>query len=324
MCRVSVLMIVYNSEREVGRALSSALCQTLAGEDMEVVVVDDGSTDGTADVVAHFARLNNRLHLVRLPRNMGRSYARNTALEEARGDYVLFLDADDFLTHDALQRLLHATESGRHDLVIGGRRNFDVKTMQWREQEHLSTIMKSPLRGCNLRQYPAAGRDQFITGKLYSRQLLQDNGIRFATERRNAEDILFAFETWMAARSFSYFPDIVYCYAQGNFLGKATVGKVEDACSNYMKCIDRINGIEDNGFQWEMHINICFNLDGLFLRAAHVLDRQKLAAFMERFRSFFEDLPPVCLDRSPARIRQAAQLVVDGREEQAADLFTQE
>lgn len=92
MIRVSVIMPAYNVEAFVGDALLSALAQT-AG-DLEVIVVDDGSTDGTASAVAEIARQDARVRLLQ-QRNRGLAGARNTALAAARGDMFALLDSDD-------------------------------------------------------------------------------------------------------------------------------------------------------------------------------------------------------------------------------------
>jgi len=92
MPRVSVIMPAYNVEPYVAEAVQSVLAQTF--EDLEVVVVDDGSTDGTADTVAAIAAREPRVRLVRQP-NRGLAGARNTAMRMARGDLFALLDSDD-------------------------------------------------------------------------------------------------------------------------------------------------------------------------------------------------------------------------------------
>jgi glycosyltransferase involved in cell wall biosynthesis len=104
---ISVLIIVYNRADTIGAAVRSVLAQTFT--DFELVVVDDGSTDDTAQVVERFT--DQRLRLIRLSANSGIPSARNRALEEARGEYVAWLDSDDLchpdrlrVQHDYLQR----------------------------------------------------------------------------------------------------------------------------------------------------------------------------------------------------------------------------
>lgn len=100
---LSVLMPVYNCRPYVGQALRSILAQTV--QDFEVVVVDDGSTDGSGDVVARLARRDERIQLIRQP-NAGVVAARNATLEHARADLVVLADADDLSPPHRIERLL--------------------------------------------------------------------------------------------------------------------------------------------------------------------------------------------------------------------------
>ena len=116
----SILMAAYNAERYIGEALDSLQRQTFA--DFEALCVDDGSTDGTWDILQSRAAGDSRFKVFRLGENGGQARARNFALERAVGEYVAFLDADDFYADDALQ-LLHDAfrESVDTDCVL-----FDV------------------------------------------------------------------------------------------------------------------------------------------------------------------------------------------------------
>lgn len=106
---VSVIVPAYNAEANVADALRSALSQTL--REIEVIVVDDGSTDGTASVVRRVAEDDARVHLIR-QENAGVAAARNAAISAARGDYVAPLDADDVWYPDKLAAQVARAERG--------------------------------------------------------------------------------------------------------------------------------------------------------------------------------------------------------------------
>src|SRR4051794_28249572 len=90
---VSVVVPAYRREAAIGAAIRSVTTQTY--RDLETVVVDDGSPDGTADVVAALAADDRRIRLLRFPENQGRSAARNAGMDAATGEFVTFLDSDD-------------------------------------------------------------------------------------------------------------------------------------------------------------------------------------------------------------------------------------
>lgn len=114
--RFSIIIPVYNKEAYIGECLDSVLAQALS--DFEVIAVDDGSTDGSAAVCAEYAERDNRITLIR-EQNAGPSVARNTGVNAAKGDYLVFLDCDDKLAEGSLEAVETAAEGhDRPDLVV--------------------------------------------------------------------------------------------------------------------------------------------------------------------------------------------------------------
>ena len=95
MPKVTILVAAYNAAPFLPKCLDSLLSQTL--EDIQVVCIDDGSTDDTPDVLQRYAAADRRIEVIALPENHGQAYARNQGLLTAKGDYVCFLDSDDWL-----------------------------------------------------------------------------------------------------------------------------------------------------------------------------------------------------------------------------------
>ncbi|SDF18286.1 glycosyltransferase family 2 protein [Limimaricola pyoseonensis] len=110
--RAAIVIAAYNAEATIGRAVGSALAQTLP---VEVVVVDDGSTDAT--VAAARAAGGDRVQVLRQPRNAGPAAARNRAIEASRADWIAVLDADDHMAPDRIARLLEEAERDRLDFL---------------------------------------------------------------------------------------------------------------------------------------------------------------------------------------------------------------
>lgn len=96
--KASFVIATHNDEAYLPKAVSSCLNQSL--KRIEVVVVDDGSTDGTPDILEYLSRQDSRLRVVRLPENQGRSAARNRGIEEAKSDIIMILDSDDVSLSD--------------------------------------------------------------------------------------------------------------------------------------------------------------------------------------------------------------------------------
>ena len=117
MSKVSVVIPVYNVEKYLGECLDSVLRQTL--KDLEVICVDDGSMDGSPAILAEYARKDPRIKVVTRA-NGGLSAARNTGMDAATGKYIYFLDSDDWIVDDAMEKCLVVCErDGLDQLVFG-------------------------------------------------------------------------------------------------------------------------------------------------------------------------------------------------------------
>src|SRR3954447_20503767 len=118
---VSVITPAYRAARFIEQTIASVRAQTF--QDWEMLVVDDASTDGTAELVARLAEADPRVHLYRKPVQSGASASRNLAIEAARGRWLAFLDSDDMWLPDKLERqLAFAKRSGSAFLYGGFRR----------------------------------------------------------------------------------------------------------------------------------------------------------------------------------------------------------
>ena len=122
---VSVIIPSYNAADYITQTLESVLAQTLT--DIEVIVVDDGSTDNTRNIVADFANKDPRLMLVEQV-NQFAGVARNNGMSKARGKYLYFLDADDYIEMTALEELVNAIEQHEADIAIAKSEGFDNTT----------------------------------------------------------------------------------------------------------------------------------------------------------------------------------------------------
>jgi glycosyltransferase involved in cell wall biosynthesis len=113
---ISVIMPAFNAERYIGQALDSVGSQTY--QNWEILVTNDGGTDGTSRIVAEFAQRTSQLvRVLEHEQNLGLSAARNTAMRVARGDYIAFLDADDFWLPEHLESVCALLASGSADLA---------------------------------------------------------------------------------------------------------------------------------------------------------------------------------------------------------------
>jgi CDP-glycerol glycerophosphotransferase len=193
---VSVVLIAFNDRHRLGRAVQSVLSQP--GPAVELVVVDDGSTDGTADVAAEWARRDPRVRVVTRPSNSGGCGApRNDGLDAATGRYLMFLDSDDELEPGAVARLVATAERSGVDVVIGRtqRVNPDVgSVVPWRP------ALFERLGVTSLAARPELVGDTLVVDKLYRRELIESANLRFPTDL-HYEDLVFTAQLYAACRS---------------------------------------------------------------------------------------------------------------------------
>ena len=206
--RVSVVVIVYNDAEHLPAALRSAQRQTL--DDIEIVVVDDASTDATAAVIARAATTDPRIRPIRLPQNSGGcSRPRNTGLQSASGDYVLFLDSDDVLPRHAAERLYDAARRADADIACGRmvRRHHHPRRHLGSNDDlytHAAVLDGVLARPAQLRDTPACG-------KLFRREFLDAQGLRFP-EGLLFEDLLFTTTAYAAADRIAIVPQLSYIW----------------------------------------------------------------------------------------------------------------
>jgi CDP-glycerol glycerophosphotransferase len=204
---VSVVVICFNDRTNLPRAVRSVLDQTL--RNLEVLVVDDASTDGSADVADGLAGEDDRITVVRLPENSGGcSRPRNTGMDRARGRYVMFLDSDDYYERHACKNMLVAAERTGADVVAGRviRENL-TKGRQTPWAKDLFASGRAFYRG--VRENPALFFDPLSTNKIYRREFLDRHGIRFP-EGVHYEDSLFSTEVYCQAEGIAVIPNDIY------------------------------------------------------------------------------------------------------------------
>ena len=222
MARTTFIMPAYNAEAWIESSVRSVLDQT--ERDLRLLVVDDGSTDSTAAILARLAAEDARLTPLRVP-NGGPAMARNRALEQLgeATDYVMFLDADDYLLPDALAYALQGARRGADLTVFGfSIRGLDGELRDYCEPEEM--LDRSTIGASLGRLYKANLLNQ-VWGKLFSARLLREHAIRFP-DYRWGEDRLFLFDCLEHCESICVLPGCKYQYVMHP--GESLISKYYD------------------------------------------------------------------------------------------------
>ena len=204
MPRISVVVPVYNVEEYLRECLDSIARQTFA--DFEVVMVDDGSTDGSAAIAREYVERDGRFRLLS-QLNAGLGAARNAGIDDATGEFLAFVDSDDLIAHDAFERLLGALDRTGSDFATGNvHRLSSAGTRQARFVAHAFTRTVMRTHVSNRR---ALITDRTVWNKLWRRSFWDAQGCRFPSGVLN-EDIPITVPAHFAARSVDVLADPVY------------------------------------------------------------------------------------------------------------------
>lgn len=214
--RVSIIIPVYNSENYLEECLKSILA--LDSQDYEVLLIDDGSTDRSPEILRKFAALSDRFRII-TQKNQGASAARNRGVAEACGEYVCFVDSDDIVYENMLKDMLECI--GDAQVCIGKKTRWNQikdfkRTDGWKAfRGSVSELHKV------LRRYKRSMRG--ATGRLYRTDVIRDNNIRFRPELRYGEDMRFNYDYFRYIDRVAFCDKVVYLYRIHNLNSLSSV-----------------------------------------------------------------------------------------------------
>lgn len=216
---ISVIIAMYNTEKYITQCLESLLAQTF--QDFEVIVADDLSTDNSAEIVeSMIPQFDGRLKLIRLKKNSGfPGLPRNTAMSNAKGKYIAFLDSDDFYKPDALERFYNLAEQYDAEVVHAEKYfTFDeenvengVTSFQQAPYVEEPTIETDNI-GERVINFVGIKTLWWGINKLFRRDFLVKHNIKFPSDITAWEDLVFVYNCVLRAEKYLRVPDIVYCY----------------------------------------------------------------------------------------------------------------
>ncbi len=215
MKKVSVIIPVYNSEEFLRQCLDSLINQTL--EDIEIICVDDGSTDGSRDILEEYARGDERVRVI-VQKNKYAGVARNNGMKSAEGEYLIFLDSDDFFAPDLLEKTYNQAVSTDADVVLFGAKKYDMLSGEYIDTPHYFNRRYLP------EQTVFSGTDVpdrlfLLTTpcpwtKLFRREFVSSENLRFQPIQ-NSNDVYFVLTALAVARRISYVDDDLVYYRVG-------------------------------------------------------------------------------------------------------------
>lgn len=189
-------MPVYNVEKYLKQAIESALNQTLY--DIELICIDDCSTDNSREIIENYAKSDTRIKFINSDKNSGPGFARNIGIKYSQGDYIMFLDPDDWLEKDACEKAYNEILNQNNDIVAFNHYDYIEKT-----KKIIKVITKK------------ADDNYFDCGiawnRIYKTSFIKENNIKFG-EEKHGEDMQFFFKAILLTENISHLDEHLYYY----------------------------------------------------------------------------------------------------------------
>ena len=220
MEKVSIIVPVYNGESRLRRCVESILHQDYP--DLEVILVDDGSRDGSLSIMEEYARLDNRVKAIH-KENGGVSSARNRAFREATGTYIRFSDVDDWLPMDSTKLLVREMEANPVQLVIGDFYRVVDQNVSQKGSIEKSDVLTIKEYADKMLFSPADLYYGVLWNKLYRREIIERYSIRMDESIRYSEDMIFNLQYLLHVGHIAVLkaPVYYYEYTKGSLLDQS-------------------------------------------------------------------------------------------------------
>lgn len=217
--KFSIIICVYNLENYVSRAIDSVLSQKF--KNFEIVIFNDGSTDNTLNILKKYEKLHSNIKIVDSKKNLGLGAGRNIALTHCDGDYILYLDGDDYLYDDStLEKINSVISKNSPDITYFGMQYIGGSNKAYLSNAENST--KKARIACDI--------NFGVTSKCWKRQFLVDNNIKFI-EDIYYEDMVFSLTAVIKAKTLSYGDFPIYNYVrnrEGSIMSTPNIKRCSD------------------------------------------------------------------------------------------------
>ena len=228
--KVSIIIPVYNVEQYLRQCLDSVVNQTF--KDIEIIVINDGSTDNSLQIIREFQLKDNRIILIDLKQNSGLANARKKGIVTSKCKYITFVDSDDWVTKDYIEILYSSIEKFNSDFAGSEFYFYNNITKQIEDGIPYCTIYDKPVSNENDKKVSFyklfIGR---VWATIYRKDFLLSNDITFRLDR--FEDLLFTYETIIKSSCFSFVKNKLYYYRIGRKFSNVSTNTIYDKLALY-------------------------------------------------------------------------------------------
>lgn len=246
--KISVIIPVYNVEKYIDDCMKSILHQTLS--EVEIICVDDGGTDSSISIIKKYQEKHKNISIISYGENRGQAFARNRGMLAANGEYVYYVDADDYLhDQDVLEDLYNEAVKSKLDFICFDAESYIEEGVSDTIHSFSMNRLGSAITDGKTAILSCVKHDQFrpvIWQELWKRSFLLDNNLLFEEDTSPHEDLLFVLEAFVKGERVKYIPRICYVYRVRQ--GSSTSGKysVKRLVAHTLCYIKGIKFLQDN------------------------------------------------------------------------------
>lgn len=208
--KVSIILPVYNVEKYIDETMESIINQTMSIEDIEVIFIDDNSTDNSKEIIKKYINEYKHFKGVFLESNSGScGKPRNVGIDYITGEYVIFGDPDDIFLEDACEKLYNCAKENKSDIVIGKFVQFDSKGLSY---DKMDKVLTEKIINCKIEECPELLKTSYnMMKKIYKTDFVKEKKLLFP-ENVISQDSVFTVESFFKARRISYIPEFIFKY----------------------------------------------------------------------------------------------------------------
>lgn len=301
--KISLIIPVYNVEGFLERCLSSVENQTY--KDIEVIIVNDGSTDNSYSIIEKYTAKNPHFKAFSIE-NRGLGGARNYGIEQSSGDYLIFLDSDDYISHECVQKFVEAAEKSNSDIVICNSCDVDEdgKPLSYYKNRYSNAVT-------NLKDEPTILFNRFSAwGKMYKKQLF--NGFSFVS-REWYEDLRLVPKLYLLSKSITYIEDTLFYYVQraGSIMNNSNVKRNSEIITAFEDVISFYN--ENNSyekFKAEFEYMILEHVVLAAVTRVAVNKKAEKKAVLQELQDFIAKFPDLYSNKYISRFSSSQKLIL--------------
>lgn len=237
MFKISIIIPVYNVEKYIEESLNSIISQSMRLEDIQVIMVDDNSSDSSYSIMKKYSDKYENFISIKLDTRSGAAgRPRNIGMKYATGKYIMFLDPDDTYTKNACEILYNTIEKNKIKFVTANFVYMDITGENKSKPVISKEIFHSEFIDIEMLKHTTEPMKCSVCNKIISRDFIEKNNIKFLEDGLPAEDSYFSYLVFMKAREGYYLDEVIYNYRIRNIGEELSVSK--NLSLEYFKKID--------------------------------------------------------------------------------------